>query len=65
MLCDEIIDEVMFISRATEGAIPPDFILSQPIRFRKRYSEALQKELEDRKKHLDEQSRSKDTSRNK
>ena len=49
---ENIIDEVLFISRASEGSIPPDYIMNQPIFIRKKYAKQLEKELEDRQKEL-------------
>ena len=33
--CDNILDEAMFISRASEGAVSIDWVMSQPIYVRK------------------------------
>lgn len=43
-----IIDECVFISRASEGAIDTNWIMNQPIRIRKKYVESLTKELKER-----------------
>jgi uncharacterized protein YnzC (UPF0291/DUF896 family) len=47
-----IIDEITFISRASEGAISEEFIMSQPIFVRKEYVESFQKELKERAEKL-------------
>ena len=49
---DNIIDEVMFISRASDGAVSADWIMSQPISVRKKYVDAFTKELQDRERRL-------------
>ena len=51
--CDNIIDEAVFIARASEGAITLDWIMNQPISVRKKYVDSLQKELEERMKELE------------
>ena len=43
-----IIDECVFISRASEGAIDTNCIMNQPISVRKKYVDSLTKELKDR-----------------
>ena len=42
----------MFISRASEGALSNEWIMSQPIFIRKKYLEMMKKELEDREQKL-------------
>jgi len=49
---ENIIDETVFISRASEGALSTEWILQQPIFIRKKYVESFTKELEERKKAL-------------
>ena len=55
---ENIIDETLFISRASEGAVSAEWLMEQPIFIRKKYVETFTKELEQRKKTL-ESSRSK------
>lgn len=50
---ENIIDETLFISRASEGAVSAEWIMNQPIFIRKKYVESFTKELEERKKALD------------
>ena len=50
---ERILDESMFISRASEGAISVESILEQPIFIRKKYLEEFKKELQDRKSKID------------
>ena len=49
---ENILDEIAFIARASEGAINPDWIQSQPIYIRKKYVEDLNKELKEREAAL-------------
>ena len=51
-LYDNIIDEAMFIARASEGAVSLDWIMQQPIKIRKKYVEEFQKELKEREQRL-------------
>ena len=46
---ESIIDEALFISRASEGAVSAEWIMDQPIFVRKKYVEQFKKELEERK----------------
>lgn len=39
-----IIDEVVYIARASDGSLSPEWIMQQPIFIRKRYLEKLQEE---------------------
>lgn len=45
---EEIMDEVAFIARHSEGAWNPEWIMKQPIFIRKRYRESLEKEIKER-----------------
>ena len=58
-LYESIIDEALFVSRASEGAVSADWLMTQPIFIRKKYVEAFNKELNDRKAALNSRSRSK------
>ena len=44
MECQEIIDEVVYIARASEGALTPDWLMKQPIFVRKKYFKQMQEE---------------------
>ena len=49
---ENIIDEAMFISRASEGAVSMEWIMDQPIFIRKKYLEHFKKEMEEREARL-------------
>lgn len=49
---ESIVDEVVFVSRASEGAMQSDWLMNQPISIRKKYVESLQKELKERSEKL-------------
>ena len=54
---ENIVDETLFISRASEGAVSADWVMQQPIFIRKKYVEAFTKELKEREKQLNKQQR--------
>lgn len=54
---ENIIDETLFIARASEGAVSADWIMSQPIFIRKKYVESFTEELKEREKMLKQRSR--------
>lgn len=49
---ENIVDESMFIARASEGSVSMEWIFSQPIFIRKKYAKIFKKELEEREKAL-------------
>lgn len=49
---ENIIDETLFISRASEGAVSAEWIMNQPIFVRKKYVESFTKELKEREKAI-------------
>lgn len=49
---ENIVDEALFIARASEGAISVEWIMSQPIFIRKKYVDAFSKELKEREARL-------------
>lgn len=51
-LYENIIDETLFISRASDGAVSAEWVMQQPVFIRKKYVDSFTKELEDRKKAL-------------
>ena len=51
---DRIIDETVFIARASEGAVGIEWLMQQPISIRKKYVEQFEKELKERQKKLNE-----------
>lgn len=48
ILYENIIDEALFISRASEGAVSAEWIMEQPIFIRKKYVQTFDKELKER-----------------
>ena len=52
-LYEKIVDEAMFISRASEGAVSLEWIMGQPIFIRKKYVESFMKEVKERQARLD------------
>jgi hypothetical protein len=49
---ENIIDEALFISRASEGAVSTEWIMNEPIFIRKKYAELLHNELEERARKM-------------
>lgn len=49
---DNILDEVYFICRATEGAVSAEWVMNLPISNRLKYVEELNKELKEREAKL-------------
>ena len=49
---ERIIEETLFIARASEGAISADWVMQQPIFVRTKYVEQLDKELQERQKQM-------------
>ena len=47
---ERIIDETLFIARASEGAVTADWIMEQPIFVREKYVKSFEKELKDRQR---------------
>ena len=58
-LYESIVDETLFVSRASEGAVSAEWLMSQPIFIRKKYVETFTKELNDRKQALNSRSKPK------
>ena len=56
---ENIVDEALFISRASEGAVSAEWIMSQPIFIRKKYAESFAKEKKDRKASMESRQRNK------
>ena len=57
-LYENIVDEALFVSRASEGAVSAEWIMAQPIFIRKKYVESFTRELKDREKKLAMKTRS-------
>ena len=51
-LYENIIDELLFIARASEGAVPVEWTMNQPIFIRKKYVEEFKAELKEREAKL-------------
>lgn len=51
-LYENIIEESMFISRASEGAVSLEWVMDQPIFIRKKYVEQFTKELKERQDRM-------------
>ena len=49
---ERIIEEVLYIARASEGSISADWVMQQPIFIRTKYIEQLDKEMKERQKNL-------------
>ena len=56
---ERIIDETLFISRASEGAVSAEWVMSQPIFVREKYVKSFEKELKERQQALEKHNRSK------
>lgn len=56
---ERIIDETLFISRASEGAVSAEWVMDQPIFVREKYVKSFEKELKDRQAEFDKSSRKK------
>ena len=56
---ERIIDETLFISRASEGAVSAEWVMEQPIFVREKYVKSFEKELIDRQQALENQNRRK------
>ena len=51
-LYESIIDEALFVSRASEGAVSAEWLMDQPIFIRKKYVESFTNELKERQQSL-------------
>lgn len=49
---ENIIDETLFISRASESAVSANWLMTQPVFLRKKYVESFTKELQERERSL-------------
>jgi len=54
---ENIVDEVLFIARASEGAVSVDWVMNQPIFIRKKYVEAFNQELKEREARMNQMNR--------
>ena len=51
---ERIIDETLYIARASDGAISADWVMEQPIFIRNKYVDELDKEMKEREKQLNQ-----------
>lgn len=51
-LYENVVDEAMFIARASEGAISAEWIMEQPVFIRKKYVDQFKRELKERERRL-------------
>lgn len=49
---ERIVDETLFIARASEGSVSAEWVMNQPIFIRQKYVQSFSKELEEREKAL-------------
>lgn len=49
---ENIVDEAMFVARASEGAVSAEWLMSQPIFIRKKYVDQFTQELKERQERL-------------
>lgn len=49
---ENIVDEAMFVARASEGAVSAEWLMSQPIFIRKKYVDQFTEELKERQERL-------------
>lgn len=57
-LYENIVDETLFISRASEGAVSSEWLMKQPIFIRKKYVKTFTEELKAREKALKQRKKS-------
>ena len=53
-LYENIVDETLFIARASENAVSAEWLMDQPIFIRKKYVEAFKKEVKERETKLNQ-----------
>ena len=49
---ENIVDETLFVSRASEGSVSAEWLMAQPIFIRKKYVEVFSNEIKEREKAL-------------
>ncbi len=50
---ERIVDETLFISRASEGAVSAEWVMAQPIFIREKYVKSFEKELKERQQQIE------------
>jgi hypothetical protein len=58
-LYNRIVDETVYIARASEGSISVDWLMSQPIAIRKKYVESFNEELKQRQEKMEKMKKKK------
>lgn len=56
-LYENIVDEALFIARASEGAVSAEWIMNQPIFIRTKYVNSFTKELQERERRMNSKKR--------
>ena len=51
-LYENIVDETLFISRASEGAVSAEWVMEQPVFIRKKYVSSFTEEIKERQRAL-------------
>lgn len=54
---ENIVDEALFVARASEGAVSADWLMNQPIFVRKKYVASFTEELKEREKMINKPKR--------
>lgn len=54
---ERIVDEAVYIARASEGSMSVEWVMSQPIFVRKKYFKQMQKEIEAREEKMNKNKR--------
>ena len=54
---ENIVDETLFVSRASEGSVSAEWLMDQPIFIRKKYVDVFNKELKERENALSQKQR--------
>ena len=49
---ERIVDETVFIARASEGAVSAEWVMEQPIFVREKYVTSFEKELKERQEQM-------------
>lgn len=50
---DRIVDECVFISRASEGTVTTEWVMNQPVSVRERFVKMFNEELQERKSRME------------
>ena len=62
-LYENIVDETLFIARASENAVSAEWLMTQPIFIRKKYVESFKKEVKEREAKFNQASKNKGRTR--